>query len=253
MKEITAMNPDDVRLRERLQSAVRSTAVPPHLETRVRAAILAGQRPGLAYARWALAASLAVVILSGVFAYQFGYLRLTRGSQEAYIDSVTARVAAVMRAGLRDHIHCAVFRRYPQNPPALETVVSSLNPEYRPLVEIVRRHVPSNFRLMLAHECRHRGRKFVHLALKSDSRLISLVLTRKTEGESFAASSLLPPVRSRDGIPVYRAGANDFEIAAVESSSHLAYVISDLPGRTNMELMLALAADVSGFLSTLEG
>lgn len=251
MKETTAMNPDDARMRERLQSAMRSTPVPPHLETKVRAAIRSGQRPGFAYARWALAASLAVVSLSGVLAYQFGYLRLTRGSQEGYIDSVAARVSAVMRAGLRDHIHCAVFRKYPQNPPALETVIPALSPEYRPLIELVRRHLPADFRLMIAHECRHRGRRFVHLALKNESRLISLILTRKTEGESLASGHPLPPVRSRDGIPVYCAGAKNFEIAALENSHHLAYLISDLPGTTNMELMLALSSEVSSFLSTL--
>lgn len=251
MKESTAMNPDDARMRERLQSAMRSTPVPPDLERKVRAAIRAGQRPGFAYARWALAASLAVVSLSGLLAYQYGYFSLTRGSQDAYIDSVAGRVGAVMRPGLRDHIHCAVFRQYPQDPPPLETVVPALSPEYRPLIEIVRKHLPADFRLVIAHQCRYRGRRFVHLALKNESRLISLILTRKTESESLAATHPIPPLRSRDGVAVYCAGAKNFEIAALESSHHLAYLISDLPGTRNMELMLALSSDVRSFLSTL--
>lgn len=252
MNDKIAMNREDARLRDQLQRAVRSEAVPPHLDTKVRASLRAAERHRLALTRWALAASVIVVSLSGLLAYQFGYFRLTQGSQEAYIDSVANRVASVMRVGLRDHIHCAVFRKYPDNPPALETLIPKLGPQYRPLIEIVRKHVPPEFRLMIAHECRHRGRRFVHLALKSDSRLISLVLTRKAPGESFATGQHLLPVLSHDGVPVYCAGARNFEIAGLETPSHLAYVVSDLPVKTNMDLMLALSSEVKAFLSALE-
>lgn len=95
------------------------------------------------------------------------------------------------------------------------------------------------------------GRKFIHLALKSDSRLLSLVLTRKQEGESFVTEGLLP-VEEFNGVPVYRAAAQRFEIAAFESGEHLAYVISDLPRDGNLKLMLALTPDVKELLSGIE-
>ena len=251
MSERYEVNPEEAKLREQLQHAVRSTPVPPDLEMKVRAAIRESARPRFAYGKLAMAATVTIAAVSGVIAYQLGHLRLTTASQEAYIDSVSNRIASIMRVGLRDHIHCAVFRQYPENPPTLDALIPKLSPQYRPLIEIVSKHVPPEFRLMIAHECRHRGRKFVHLALKSDTRLLSLVLTRKSDGESFTTEQLIPAL-TQAGLPMYRADVQRFEIAAFESEDHLAYVISDLPGKANMELMLALSADVRAFLSTIE-
>lgn len=246
------LRPEDARLREQLQHAVRTTPVPIGLETRIRAAIRGSERPRFVFGRFALAATLAAGTFGGVIAYQLGHLRLTTGSQEAYIDSVSNDVASIMRVGLRDHIHCAVYRKYPKNAPGIEELAGKMSPGYRPLIEIARKHVPREYRLMISHECRHRGRKFVHLTFKSDSRLVSLILARKEAGEAFATEQLLPAL-THSGIPMYRAAARRFEIAAFESGGHLAYVVSDLPKNSNMELMLALSADVKAFLSSLEG
>jgi hypothetical protein len=251
MNEPIQLSPEDAKLREQLQRAVRSTPVPPELEAKVRAAIRESGRPRFVYGRYAMAATLAIACLGGVIAYHLGHLRLTTDSQESYITSVSSRVATILRAGLGDHIHCSVFRKYPKNPPSLEELSPKLSPQYRGLIAIVRKHVPAEFRLMTAHECRHRGRRFVHLALKSDSKLISLVLTRKQEGESFAVEEIIPAL-VQGGIPVYRAGVQRFEIAAFESSEHLAYVISDMSQGRNMELMLAMASEVKGLLTKLE-
>lgn len=251
MKQELDMTPEDRKLREQFQRAVRSQEVPAALSNRVRSAVRASQLPRPQFRWLALAAAFAVVFMGSAVAYQLGHLRLTTASQESYITSVSNRVATIMRAGIRDHIHCAVYRKYPKNAPRVEELAQSMSPEYRGLVEIVRKHVPSEYRLMIAHECRHRGRKFIHLALKSDSRLLSLVLTRKQEGESFVTEGLLP-VEEFNGVPVYRAAAQRFEIAAFESGEHLAYVISDLPRDGNLKLMLALTPDVKELLSGIE-
>ena len=54
--------------------------------------------------------------------YQLGHLRFTTASQESYIASVSNRVATLMRVGLGDHIHCAVFRKSKKTPPVARTV-----------------------------------------------------------------------------------------------------------------------------------
>ena len=97
--------------------------------------------------------------------YQLGHLRLTVRSQESYIASVSTHIATLMRVGLGDHIHCSVFRKYPKNPPTTEEFVEKMNPQYAGLIPIVRSQVPDNYRMMLAHQCRYHGRKFVHLSL----------------------------------------------------------------------------------------
>lgn len=248
------MSQEDIRLRERLQEAVKSEPVPPFLEAKIRAGIEAGQsRPSKTrwFGGWAMAtAALAIVAGAGI-AYELGHLRFTDAAQESYIAKVSQHVATIMRVGLGDHIHCAYFRKFPKQPPAAEEFVRKMGPEYAGLIPIAREHVPANLPITEAHQCRHRGRKFVHLTFRGESNLLSLVIARKSEGESFAIEGMLPAL-VQSGLPVYRAGVRNFEIAAFESRDHLVYFISDLPGEKNMEQLLAMAPGVKSFLSNLE-
>jgi hypothetical protein len=156
-----------------------------------------------------------------------------------------------MRIGLGDHIHCSVFGKYPKNPPSFDAVVQAANSKYRELVEVARAKVPADYHLWTAHECRYHGRRFVHLSFGNGSRLVSLIISKKGEGESFETENLLPAL-AKEGIPVYRAGIQRFEIAALESRDHLVYVVSDLPTDKNLDMMQAMAPGIKGFLAKLE-
>ena len=100
----------------------------------------------------------------------------------------------------------------------------------------------------MAHQCRYHGRQFVHLAVRNDSKLLSVVISLKRDGEGFTKENL-PPVLVDSGIPLYRSSVQRFEIAGFESRNHLVYVISDLPNQKNMEIMTALAPAVSALLN----
>jgi len=236
----------------RLKAAVASEQAPPYLETRIRARIRERRRPflGVAWKITPVATALAVCV-GGVIAYQLGHLRLTTSSQESYIVSVSNQVATLMRVGLGDHIHCSVFRKFPKNPPAIEEFLTKMTPEYAGLIPIVRKQAPADYRMMLAHECRYRSRKFVHLSLKNESSLLSLVITRKAGGESFRTEDMLPAL-THAGIPMYRTGVQRFQMTAFETRDHLVYLVSDLPKQQNTDLMLALAPDLDNFLGKLE-
>ena len=104
---------------------------------------------------------------------------------------------------------------------------------------------------MLAHECRYHGRRFVHLSLMSDSNLLSLVMTRKAEGESFSVEGMLPAL-TQAGIPLYQAGVQRFQVTAFETGDYMVYFISDLTKQGNTVLMLALAPRVKDFLGHLD-
>lgn len=239
-------------LNQRLKEAVRSEEVPPFLETRIRNNRMLVEAPGR---RWisrfvpvtAAAALFAVVTI----AYQLGHLRLTIRSQESYIASVSTRVATLMRVGLGDHIHCSVFRKYPKNPPKADDLVAKMDARYAGLVPIVRRHVPENYRMMLAHECSYHHRKFVHLSLKNDSSILSVVIARKSDGESFQTENMLPAL-VQSGVPMYQAGVQRFQMTAFETSGYLVYFISDLTKQQSTDLMLALTPGVKTFLSQIE-
>jgi len=236
---------------ERLRKAVGGVDVPPFLETRIKHRLRA-EKPSRQWLPWLVPVTVAAtaVLVLAVF-YQLGHLRLTVRSQESYIASVSTHIATLMRVGLGDHIHCAVFRKYPKNPPTTEEFVEKMNPQYAGLIPIVRSQVPSNYRMMLAHECRYHGRKFVHLSLMNNSNMLSLVITRKTAGESFNTEDMLPAL-VQSGIPMYQTGVQRFQISAFETRDYLVYFISDLGKQQNTELMLALAPQVKGFLTKLE-
>jgi hypothetical protein len=178
-------------------------------------------------------------------------LRFTAASHETYIASVTGRVNPVMRVALGGHIHCSVFRRFRKDPPKLDDLARKLGPEYAGLIPIVKRHVAQEYRLMIAHKCGHAGRKFIHLSMKSDSRLMSLVLVRKLDGESFDREQLRAALL-QSGLPFYTAGVQRFKIASFESREHLVYLVSDLDQKQNTSMLLAMAPEVSEFLEKME-
>jgi hypothetical protein len=236
---------------ERLRKAVGSVDVPPFLEARIRHRLRA-EKPSR---RWLPRLVPVTIAVAAVFvlaiSYQLGHLRLTVRSQESYIASVSTHIATLMRVGLGDHIHCAVFRKYPKNPPTTEEFIEKMNPQYAGLIPIVRSQVPGDYRMMLAHECRYHSRKFVHLSLMNDSNMLSLVITRKTAGESFNTEDMLPAL-VQSGIPMYQSAVQRFQMTAFETRDYLVYFISDLDKQQNTELMLALGPRVKGFLAKLE-
>ena len=235
----------------RLRAAVKSVAAPPFLEARIRHS-LRTEMPGRRRLPRLIPAAVAVAVFAGfAVAYQLGHLRLTVSSQESYIGSVSTHIATLMRVGLGDHIHCAVFRKYPKNPPTTQEFIEKMNPQYAGLIPIVRSQVPDSYRMMLAHQCSYHRRKFVHLSLMNDSNMLSLVITRKGDGESFNTEDMLPAL-VQAGIPMYQSSVQRFQMTAFETRDYLIYFISDLPKQQNTELMLALGPKVKDFLVSEE-
>lgn len=251
MNEFLQSDQEDARLKEHLKRAVKSEAPSPFLEARIRNRIRVEASKPFWLRRLTPVVAAAIVLGGVVIAYQLSHWHLTTASQESYVTSVTNRVATLMRVGLGDHIHCAVFRQLPKTAPKVEDLAASLGAAYGELVPIIRKQLPEEYRLITAHECRYHDRKFVHLVLKSDSRLLSLVIARKRDGESFAIEGLVPAL-AESGISFYRAGVQSFQIASFESAGHLVYFISDLDQRHNMQMMLAIAPQVKELLRKIE-
>lgn len=240
-------------IRGHLRLAAHAVPTPAYLEARIRNRIQ-GSQSSSHRGNWFMAAAVMAMVVVSVglsLAYRSGHLRLTKDSKESYIAAASSQVPTLMRVGLGDHIHCAVFRKYPQNPPSMEQFAKQLGAEHSGLIPIVRQHVSSDFRLILAHECRYHNRRFVHLTLTDGTRLLSLVIARKGDGESFQKQDLLPSL-SESGLPIYRAGVQRFQMAAFESRDYLVYVISDLSEGRNMELMRAMAPALRTYLTKLE-
>ncbi len=244
------------RIRARLKTAVQNQTVPPELQVRIRERLRT--QPArtvftVEWARWAVTAAAVLVLSVGAW-FTVPGTRLPalsdRRAQDAFIQKVSERVGAVLRVGLGDHIHCTVFRKYEKNPPPLDQLAAGIGPKYSQLVLLVRAKVPGQYRIIMAHQCGYKGRRFIHVALQNGSNLMSLVIATKQDGESLndLQESLRP-----SGIPVYQSAARKFEIAAFETDRYLAFIVSDLGDRKNLEVAAELAPAVHEFLSKQQG
>src|SRR5262249_49370965 len=180
------------RLRSRLKTAVMAQGVPPELQVRIREQIR-NERAGnwlsldwLKTGRWRSAGAMAAVLVvgGGLWVNQ-SVERMPalgdRPAQNAYITRVSANLAAVLKVGLGDHIHCSIFRKYPKEASTIEKMEGDLGPTYSGLLPVVRAAVPQGYRVIMAHQCSYARRKFIHLTFEKDGGLLSLVVARKQD------------------------------------------------------------------------
>lgn len=224
-----------IALRDRLRTAVRRTETPIDLRSRIHRSIASEQRSSPM--RWpSLALAAAILLTVGVTGwYRNGHLRLTPESQEAYIESIAPRVTPIMQVGLVQHVHCAVFRRYPAEQPPVPELIKDLGPEYAALIPAMQQHVPAGFRVVMAHLCTRQGRNYVHIIARQGSSLISLLITKKEAGEQMGAGL--------DTSSVQR-----FNIAAFETSDYLVYLVSDMNRDENVATLKAMAPQIQSIL-----
>jgi anti-sigma factor (TIGR02949 family) len=238
------------RLRGRLKSAVQAQAVPPELPALVRERIRQQESRSWLSMNWRYAMTAAVLLIGAAIWVGPSVTPLPdvtdRAAQATYIQKISAAVGPVFQPGLCDHIHCAVFRKYPQYPPSLQEMESRLGDEYQGLLPLVGPAVPEGYKVVLAHQCTYAGRRFVHLTARKGTDVISLVITRKNDGETFRA---LSPGANASGVPVYQASTESYQVAGFESEHYLAFVVSTLKGKANLQIAEALAPTVRQLLS----
>jgi len=244
------------QLRTRLKTAVNAQSVPPELQARIREKIRTDHSSSWFGAGWfasgwsrgAVAVAASLIISVGVwlnYSPEKMPALTDRPGQNVYIQKVSATLAAVLKVGLGDHIHCSIFRKYPKDPPPVEKMEADLGASYKGLLPVVRAAVPDGYRVIMAHQCSYAGRHFIHLTLEKDGDLLSLVVAHRKDGESLGA---LPPALETSGVPVYQSAATRYQVAGFEAGDFLAYVVSDLKSKANLHIAANLAPAVREFL-----
>jgi anti-sigma factor (TIGR02949 family) len=224
-----------VRVRAQLQAAVRATPVPVGLEARVRRAVRGGERSRPRTGLWAVAAAAAVIVCVALV----GLLRERTNPEQAILRKTSGRLAALLNVGLRDHLHCAVFRKYSKQPVAAAQMDADLGPDFAALVPLVRAKLPGDFRVIQGHHCSAGGRQYTHLIVSGGAgggKLVSLVLTRKLSSESLSGG-------------IYQAGVDRFQVVGFESHDYLVYVISDLDAQQDLQWAVNLAPALRAYLA----
>lgn len=239
----------------RLQDAVKKVVAPAELTGRIRSAILAAGPPrrySLTPVYYAAAAAALIVLAVGVAGYGQGHFRFTDSSRHAYIEAIAARVDHVMSLGLCDHVQCAVFREYPNDPPTLDELGQTLGPANKDLIPAVQGHVPEGYRLVMAHVCQYKGRPFTHLTFRNGKSVLSLVIAKRGTGE-WLNDEQLRESDTESGLKLYESSVQRYQIAAFETPGHLVYVVSDLSPEKNLQVLANLAPTVRAAVRKGEG
>jgi len=230
---------DRARLRKMLQQAVGKENAPAALRSRIQREMRA-TRPSRS--NWLLAAAAAIVIGLG------GYTAMHSFSAREMANAQPA-LAAVLRVGLDDHIHCAVGTWYRGREFSDETMARDLGPQFAGLAPMVKSVIPAEMKMLVAHQCQVNGRNFVHFILQKQERTFSLIITRK-DGESFADIAGAKILNS--GVRIHESRMQNFEVAGTETRDFLVYFISDSTGDQNAQIARNLAAPVRDYLARLE-
>jgi hypothetical protein len=216
------------------------------LEERIRSGIRArssGTGFRSLYAQWALAAAAALMLGVGGWGV-FRVLEHERGATHA------EQTAGVLRIGANDHIECAIKHQMSSRRFTFDDMSGSMGPEYIGLVDVVKERIPAGYEIAVGHKCHVNQREFVHLILKNQEKILSLVVTRKG-ADSFAGKNLVAALKA-SGIALYNGRIEKYQVAGFESRDHLAFLVSDLAENENLQLASRLAAPVREFLARVE-
>ena len=240
------------RLKARVKSAVDGQSVPAGLSEKIRRQIRHDEaQPSTitSWSRWGAVAAAVLLATLGTWTLRDGWIGGDIYSdgpvQDAFIQRISQTISTVLRVGLRDHVHCAVLSGVPKTAPTLEQVAQGMGPKYNGLVPLVRASIPADYRIVMGHQCDYAGRIYVHLAMSNGRNLMSLVITHKEKNESLAA---LVPTLTASGVRVYQAAAQQYEVAGFETGDYLAFVVSDLNTKDNLQVAGNLAPSVRAFL-----
>ena len=161
--ECAAALEERIRVKERLQATVRRERVPASLRQSIQANLRRRAEASAAWMRFPLAVAAGLMlVLTG-----WSVLRLRELRGVTPLESPQDMITSILKIGLGDHVHCAVYRSYPKQPPAFQEMTARMGPEYAGLVPIVSRQVQDH-KVVLAHQCRFHGRHFVHMVLKRE-------------------------------------------------------------------------------------
>lgn len=214
-------------MNDRLRSAFDNEPVPRDLEARLRTRLASDGRGARAGNARRLLSSFAMLVF-------------VLGLSQYY---AVKKIGDLEQLGLADHVHCAIGGVYPHQTQRIE-MTDGLGPQFAPMLQPVVDQAgigrPTPDAVESAHRCTVNGRAYVHVILRRDNMLISIILTRRSETETFPRA-IAAHVINASGIPIHEASLDGYAVSGFESGAWLGYVVSGLPPAENEALSSRLA------------
>ncbi len=236
------------RLKAQVKHAVMQEYAPAALRERIASDLRRGRGFSFNRVSLALAAAAAVLVIAAVTFFSWGppKNRLSLQAEVAPGD-VTGQI---LKIGFDDHVFCTIDHQLANKQFTAEQMSERLGTEYAGLVALVREKLPQGYTVVVGHRCHYLGREFVHLIMRNQSDVVSLVITRKN-AESFPANAAAAIAQAAGG-PIYQAVWANQHVAGLETRDHLIFVVSNEPSDTNLQIAASLAPSVRDLLARLE-
>jgi hypothetical protein len=121
-----------------------------------------------------------------------------------------------------------------------------LGTQFGALVPLLKEKLPPDYSIVVGHRCHYQNREFVHLILRRQADLVSLIVTRKN-GESFPPSGAAAIIRAAE-VELYEASWHNLQVAGMETRDHLVFLVSNVTKADNERIASSLVPAVSDFL-----
>ena len=115
---------------------------------------------------------------------------------------------------------------------------------------LVKERMPREYTVAVGHRCHYQGREFIHLIMRNQNDVVSLVITRRN-GDAFPTDGVAAIAQAAGG-PIYHASWANQRVAGLETRNHLVFVISNDTSDANLQIAASLAPSVRAFLARLE-
>jgi mycothiol system anti-sigma-R factor len=222
------------RVKRLLQRAVLSESAPDGLREGIQKKIRSTPRRN----NWMLAVAAAVVLALGGWGIW----------QSRFFHAAPDAAAALLEIGVGDHVHCALDSGFAERRFTAAQMDEKLGPEYAGLVPVVAAKASPEYEVVVGHRCNFAGRQFVHLVLRRQEKVLSLVITPR-QSEAFPLD--LAAALNASGLSIHHARLRDLEAAGFETRHHLVFVVSNAAQEENLQLASNLGPAVKGYLDQL--
>lgn len=239
---------DRARVKAQLKRAVMQEYAPAALRERIGSDLRRSRWFSFNSFSLALAAAAAMVVIATA---AFFTSSPTRKPLSLQADVAPGDLTGqVLKVGFDDHVFCAIDHNLANKQFTAEQMSEKLGPEYAGLVALMKEKMPRDYAVVVGHRCHYQGREFIHLIMRDQNDVVSLVITRKN-GEAFPTDGVVAIVQAAGG-PIYHAAWANQQVAGLETRDHLVFVISNETNDTNMQIASSLAPSVRHFLARLE-
>jgi len=239
---------DRARLKVQLKRAVMRDYAPAALREHIGLDLRRSRRFSFNTFSLAFAAAAAIVVIAVAAFFTSSPSRQALSLQaEVAPGDVTGQV---LKIGFDDHVFCAIDHQLANKQFTPEQMSERLGPEYAGLVALVKERMPRDYAVVVGHRCHYQGREFVHLIMRNQNDVVSLVITRKN-GEAFPTDGVAAIVQAAGG-PIYQASWANQQVDGWETRDHLIFVVSNETKDTIRQIASTLALPVRDFLARLE-